>query len=255
MAVPAEMLMSKVTDLAAAIAALLIAASPSGKAGIAASPAVSDMAGSREATCRLVDAAAMANRLPTGFLARILWVESRFHSDATSRAGAEGLAQFIPQTAVERGLADPREPVAAIAAAARLLADLKLRFGNLGLAAAAYNAGPGRVSRWLTRQSELPGETRLYVATVTGRPVEEWGHPAGGGTVPSDGGSCLAATTGLPGFAPAFATSPIRSAAPAPRAVPPLPVQRGYAPESLKEAETLCAGLRSQGMRCTIHQP
>jgi len=52
------------------------------------------------------------------------------------------------------------------------------KFGNLGLAAAAYNAGPGRVSAWLTSHRALPGETRNYVATVTGRTADEWSSPS-----------------------------------------------------------------------------
>ncbi len=157
----------------------------------------------------MVDGAAAANRLPAGFLARILWQESRLRSEATSPAGAEGVAQFMPQTAAERGLADPRDPAPAIAEAARLLADLRVRFGNLGLAAAAYNAGTGRVIKWLRRQSDLPAETRLYVVAVTGRPVEEWGYPAGARQLSGrDREPCLAAMADLAHSAPAGTASP-----------------------------------------------
>ncbi|MBE7199491.1 MAG: transglycosylase SLT domain-containing protein, partial [Parafilimonas terrae] len=61
---------------------------------------------------------------------------------------------------------------------AELLRDHTARFGNLGLAAAAYNAGPGRVERWLAGASGMPQETRDYVQIITGRAVEEWA-PAG----------------------------------------------------------------------------
>jgi SPOR domain/Transglycosylase SLT domain len=63
---------------------------------------------------------------------------------------------------------------AALNASASYLRDLRNRFGNLGLAAAAYNAGPQRVQDWLSAQGGLPKETRHYVKVVTGRPVEEW---------------------------------------------------------------------------------
>ena len=53
-----------------------------------------------------------------------------------------GVAQFMSGTASERGLADPFDPATAIPASAKLLAELARRFGNLGLSAAAYNAGP-----------------------------------------------------------------------------------------------------------------
>jgi hypothetical protein len=52
------------------------------------------------------------------------------------------------------------------------------RFGNLGLAAAAYNAGPGRVSAWLASHRRLPAETRNYVAMVTGWTADEWASPS-----------------------------------------------------------------------------
>src|SRR5881392_2532865 len=64
----------------------------------------------QEAICRMVDAAAENNRLPTAFLTRVLWQESRFRTDVTSPAGAAGVAQFMPETAAKRRLADPYTP-------------------------------------------------------------------------------------------------------------------------------------------------
>ena len=52
--------------------------------------------------------------------------------------------------------------------------ELKLRFGNLGLAAAAYNAGPTAVARWLAKKGSLPFETEDYVLAVTGHNADEW---------------------------------------------------------------------------------
>jgi SPOR domain/Transglycosylase SLT domain len=54
------------------------------------------------------------------------------------------------------------------------LRDLSKRFGNLGLAAAAYNAGPQRVQDWLSARLGLPNETRRYVQIVTRHSAEEW---------------------------------------------------------------------------------
>ncbi|MGC2220204.1 MAG: lytic transglycosylase domain-containing protein [Pseudolabrys sp.] len=65
-------------------------------------------------------------------------------------------------------------PQAAIAASARVLRNLVRQFGNLGLAAAAYNAGPRRIQDWLARKGKLPEETQHYVKTITGRPAENW---------------------------------------------------------------------------------
>jgi hypothetical protein len=124
--------------------------------------------------CRAVEQAAGENGLPVEFFARVIWQESRFNAGAVSPKGAEGIAQFMPATADFRGLADPFDPIAALHKAAGYLADLRKQFGNLGLAAAGYNAGPGRVSAWLGGMSVLPGETRNYVAVTTGRSADEW---------------------------------------------------------------------------------
>ena len=71
------------------------------------------------AICRLIESAAWENRLPVAFLTRIVWRESSFRAGVVSPAGAEGIAQFMPQTARERGLADPFDPEQAIRKAAR----------------------------------------------------------------------------------------------------------------------------------------
>jgi hypothetical protein len=128
----------------------------------------------RATFCRFIDTAAAEHAIPVEFFTRLLWQESSFRASAVSPKGAQGIAQFMPATAAERGLADPFDASRAIVASARLLNDLRLRFGNLGLAAAAYNAGPARVTGWLAGTRELPRETREYVAAITGRPVEDW---------------------------------------------------------------------------------
>ena len=124
--------------------------------------------------CRALEQDAAENELPVEFFARVIWQESRFNARAVSSKGAQGIAQFMPATADYRGLIDPFDPIEALKNSARYLRDLKARFGNLGLAAAAYNAGPGRVSAWLTSRRPLPGETRNYVAIITGWTADEW---------------------------------------------------------------------------------
>jgi hypothetical protein len=124
--------------------------------------------------CRHIETAAHDRQLPPGFLARLIWKESRFDPNAVSPKGASGIAQFMPGTAKERGLKEPFDPRSAIPASAHYLSDLRKRFGNLGLAAAAYNAGPGRVSNWRKGQSGLPGETREFVLSITGYTVQDW---------------------------------------------------------------------------------
>jgi hypothetical protein len=125
---------------------------------------------------------AQDNALPVPFLANLIWQESRLQNDAVSPAGALGIAQFMPETAAQSGLDDPFDPLKAIPASARLLRELRQQFGNLGFAAAAYNAGPRRVVEWLRRHHRLPRETRDYVARITGRSTEQWRK-----TPPSDG--------------------------------------------------------------------
>ncbi len=127
-----------------------------------------------QALCRLIDESAKARSLPVPFLTRLIWRESSFRVGVVSPAGAQGVAQFMPGTARERGLLDPFDPEQAIPHAAHLLADLKSQFGNLGLAAAAYNGGAARVSKWLAGDGGLPAETRAYVAAITGVPVDDW---------------------------------------------------------------------------------
>jgi len=101
-----------------------------------------------EAICLMIESAARANDLALEFFARVIWQESRFQSDAVgpvTRSGqrAQGIAQFMPGTANERRLLDPFDPVQALPKSAEFLNELRSQFGNLGLAAAAYNAGRG----------------------------------------------------------------------------------------------------------------
>jgi hypothetical protein len=133
-----------------------------------------------QALCRMIEGAAATHRMPVDFFTRLIWQESSFRPGVTSRAGAQGAAQFMPGTAAERGLADPFDPEQAIPKSAELLDDLRRRFGNLGLAAAAYNGGPARVESWLAGRGGLPGETRDYVSVITGRSAEEWAEEARG---------------------------------------------------------------------------
>src|SRR4051812_30979411 len=134
-------------------------------------------ADARESMCLIIESAARANDLPLEFFARVIWQESRFQSDAVgpmtrSGARAQGIAQFMPGTANERRLLDPFDPVQALPKSAEFLSELRSQFGNLGLAAAAYNAGPRRVQDWLDGRGYMPSETRNYVSSITGASVE-----------------------------------------------------------------------------------
>lgn len=124
--------------------------------------------------CRIVEVEAKRNRLPAAFFARLIWKESRFNPRAVSPKGAQGIAQFMPGTALMRGLSDPFNYAEALPASAHYLSELRDKFGNVGLAAAAYNAGEGRVRRWLAARSTLPWETQDFVRSITGLPAHAW---------------------------------------------------------------------------------
>jgi hypothetical protein len=111
----------------------------------------------------LIESAAKWN-VSAALLAAQLMAESNFNPFATSPAGAQGIAQFMPATAASYGLADPFDPVEAIDAQAHLMSDLIHQFGSPELALAAYNAGPAPVEACHCVPA-IP-ETSAYVARI-----------------------------------------------------------------------------------------
>ena len=188
-----------------------------------ASDASSDQSLSVGDLCNALYTSAQDNGLPVQFLANLIWQESRLRNDTVSRVGALGIAQFMPEVATENGLEDPFDPLQAIPASARLLRELRGQFGNLGFAAAAYNAGPHRVSDWLAGAKTLPQETLNYVLRVTGLSAAQWRT-----TPPS--GTALTFAQHLPCRAmPAYAnleqTQLEQAQAEQPEQTPPKPVE------------------------------
>ena len=110
--------------------------------------------------------AAQRWNVSAALLAAQLYAESNFNPFATSPVGAQGIAQFMPETARAMGLADPFDAEQAIDAQARLMRDLLRRFAAVPLALAAYNAGPGPVEA-CGCVPPYP-ETRGYVARILG---------------------------------------------------------------------------------------
>lgn len=95
-------------------------------------------------------------------LASVARVESGFRTDARSDAGAEGLMQFMPETAATYGV-DAWDPASSIDGAARFLSDLYNQFGSVSQALAAYNGGP----TWLMRNNGVPvGGPARYAQAV-----------------------------------------------------------------------------------------
>ena len=177
--------------LAAALAASSTAPALPGETAVATDNALATL-------CGIVETSANDAGLPVNFFTRLIWRESSFQPRAVSPAGALGVAQFMPGTASDRGLADPFDPATAIPASAKLLAELSQRFGNLGLAAAAYNAGPSALADWLAGRGFLPIETQDYVLAVTGHDVEEWrGDKPPASASPDPNEPCLASIAKL----------------------------------------------------------
>ena len=100
--------------------------------------------------------------------------ESRFEPGAISPVGALGIAQFMPGTADLYDLHDPFNPAQAIHKSAWYLRYLTDMFGNIGLAAVAYNGGENRAARFIARNGGLPYETQDYVAAITGFEAVRW---------------------------------------------------------------------------------
>ena len=97
-------------------------------------------------------------------IAAQIYAESGFNPFAQSGVGAQGISQFMPATALSLGLTNPFDPEASIDAQAHLMRDLLRQFGQVPLALAAYNAGPGNV----TPCGCVPPfpETQAYVAKI-----------------------------------------------------------------------------------------
>jgi len=105
--------------------------------------------------------------LSPALIEALVWQESRWHANARSPKGAQGLAQLMPGTARAMGV-DASDPLANLEGGARYLREQLDRFdGDLEKALAAYNAGPGRVED----ADGVPDirETRIYVAAIMGR--------------------------------------------------------------------------------------
>ena len=116
----------------------------------------------------LVDAAAKKTAIPARLLRSVVAAESAYQPAAVSPKGAIGLMQLMPGTASQYG-ADPKDPAQNVEAGTAYLRDLLLKYnGDVALALAAYNAGPGAVQKY----GGVPpyAETRSYV----GRVIRNW---------------------------------------------------------------------------------
>lgn len=175
----------------------------------------------------IIDAAERRHRIPPGLLRALVEVESETRVHRISPAGAMGPGQLMPTTAEMLGVDDPFDPAPAIDASARYLAEQLRRFGDVRLAVAAYNAGPGSVNGRVPRN----GETEYYVPKV----LAAWKH-----TRPA------VATRPAPRAASATTARVSARASASAAAVKPAPVTRPVAPAVTKPAPTVKPAARAQ---------
>lgn len=194
----------------------------------------------------IMEKSAVANGVNPETMARLLNQESGFNPNATSPAGAQGIAQFMPATAKQYGV-NPNDPSSAIPGASKYLGDLTKQFGgNEGLALAAYNWGPGNVQKWVAGGADpakVPAETQKYVQAITGKPIETYARVAGALNPGGGGGEPQPSPQNAP--AGPAGTGPNREAIIkalmnpwTPPAVGSLLAQQGFAKPELKDAGT-----------------
>lgn len=159
---PSEDQLKKLTDEAASPAARAREQAPL-------APTSLSQEGSPGSIQQIIDVASQKTGLPPALLNAVIQRESSGNSEAVSPKGATGLMQLMPDTAKQYGVSDPRDPYQNIMAGAQYLSDLLARYnGNISLALAAYNAGPGAVAKY---GNTIPPfkETQDYVSAITRR--------------------------------------------------------------------------------------
>lgn len=115
----------------------------------------------------IFERAAAKYNVPVSLLKAIGKAESGFNPDAVSRSGAQGVMQLMPATARSLGVTDSFDPEQNIMGGANYISQMLAKFdGDVSLALAAYNAGPGNVSKY----GGIPPftETQNYVQKVLG---------------------------------------------------------------------------------------
>ncbi len=119
--------------------------------------------------------------VPAELIKAVCLAESGMNPNAKSHAGAMGLMQLMPQTAAGLGVTDPWNPEQSIDAGARYLSKMLQRFGQVRLALAAYNAGPGNVAKhggvppFEETQKYVPRVMEYYEMFLTARPIRLFG--------------------------------------------------------------------------------
>lgn len=148
----------------------------SGSSSISCSSGVSnakDTSGTDGEVDSAIDYAAQKTGLDPALLKAVIQTESSFNVNAVSGCGAQGLMQLMPGTAKEMGVTDAFDPYQNVYGGAKYLKKMLDRFGDIRLALAAYNKGPGKISSLdITdpddpdQYSKIPAGCRGYVKKI-----------------------------------------------------------------------------------------
>lgn len=116
----------------------------------------------------IVRRAAQTYGLDEALIRAVIQTESSYDQNAVSGAGAEGLMQLMPRTAASLGVTNSFDPAQNIMAGTRYLKEQLDRFGDLRLALAAYNTGPGRVNSYNITNADDPSQYERLSEGVRG---------------------------------------------------------------------------------------
>lgn len=116
----------------------------------------------------VINNAAIAQGMDPMLIRAVVQVESSFRPDAVSGAGAQGLMQLMPGTAKELGVTDPFDPSQNVNGGTTYLKKQIERFGDVRLALAAYNTGPGRIASLNISDPDNPSEYAKISERVRG---------------------------------------------------------------------------------------